>query len=60
VALAPVEVVMTRDEITQAVVAAKLERGLSWQDLADLPGLWTLTWPVDPYVARETLPLACR
>ncbi|MGC9671181.1 hypothetical protein ACNTMW_32125 [Planosporangium sp. 12N6] len=26
---------MTRDEITQAVMAAKLERGLSWQDLAD-------------------------
>jgi cyanate lyase len=26
---------MTRDEITQAVMAAKLERGLSWQELAD-------------------------
>jgi cyanate lyase len=26
---------MTRDEINQAVMAAKLARGLSWQDLAD-------------------------
>jgi cyanate lyase len=26
---------MTRDEITQSVLAAKLARGLSWQDLAD-------------------------
>jgi cyanate lyase len=26
---------MTRDEITRSVLAAKLARGLSWQDLAD-------------------------
>jgi cyanate lyase len=26
---------MTRDEISRAVMAAKLERGLSWQELAD-------------------------
>ena len=26
---------MTRDEISQAVMAAKVERGLSWQELAD-------------------------
>ncbi|GIG76538.1 hypothetical protein HC028_14375 [Planosporangium flavigriseum] len=26
---------MTREEITQSVLAAKLARGLSWQDLAD-------------------------
>lgn len=26
---------MTRDEIARAVMAAKLERGLSWQELAD-------------------------
>jgi cyanate lyase len=26
---------MTRDELGQAVMAAKVERGLSWQELAD-------------------------
>jgi cyanate lyase len=26
---------MTRDEVTESVLAAKLARGLSWQDLAD-------------------------
>jgi cyanate lyase len=26
---------VTRDEITRSVLAAKLARGLSWQDLAD-------------------------
>ena len=34
---------MTRDEVTAAIVAARLERGLSWQELADLterPVVW--------------------
>jgi cyanate lyase len=34
---------MTRDEITQSVMAAKLERGLTWQELADAiskPVVW--------------------
>lgn len=36
---------MTRDEVTQAVVAARLARGLTWQQLADAigrPVLWTI------------------
>jgi cyanate lyase len=47
---------MTRDEITQAVMAAKLQRGLSWQDLADAiskPVVWVAgalfgQHPLDP------------
>jgi cyanate lyase len=50
------EVTVTRDEVTQAVVAAKLERGLSWQDLADAvdkPLVWAVAallgqHPLDP------------
>jgi cyanate lyase len=36
---------MTREEITQAVMAAKLARGLSWQELADTiskPVVWVV------------------
>jgi cyanate lyase len=43
--MTPPEVAVTRDEITQAVIAARLERGLSWQDLADAigkPVVWTV------------------
>jgi cyanate lyase len=48
--------VMTRDEITQAVTAAKLARGLSWQELADAigkPVVWVAAallgqHPLDP------------
>jgi cyanate lyase len=29
---------MTRDEVTTAIVAARLERGITWQELADLLG----------------------
>jgi cyanate lyase len=35
---------VTRDEVTAAIVAARLERGMSWQELADLigkPAVWT-------------------
>jgi cyanate lyase len=35
---------MTRDEITERVIAARLEKGLTWQQLADSidrPALWT-------------------
>ena len=35
---------MTRDEITTAIIAARLDKGLSWQQLADAigkPVLWT-------------------
>jgi cyanate lyase len=35
---------MTRDEITEAVTAARLARGLTWQELADAigkPVVWT-------------------
>jgi cyanate lyase len=47
---------MTRDEITQSVLAAKLARGLSWQDLADAiskPVVWVVgallgQHPLDP------------
>jgi cyanate lyase len=47
---------MTRDEISRAVMAAKLERGLSWQELADSiskPVVWVAAallgrHPLDP------------
>jgi cyanate lyase len=50
------EAAMTRDEITRAAVAARLERGLTWQDLADAidkPLVWTVAallgqHPLDP------------
>jgi cyanate lyase len=45
---------MTRDEITQAVVAAKLERGLSWQDLADATGK-PLVWVVAALLGQHPL-----
>jgi cyanate lyase len=45
---------MTRDEITQAVVAAKLERGLSWQDLADAIGK-PLVWVVAALLGQHPL-----
>lgn len=35
---------MTRDEVTQQVVAARIARGISWQQLADAidrPAVWT-------------------
>jgi cyanate lyase len=37
-------VVMTREEITQQIVAARLAKGLTWQELADAvdkPVVWT-------------------
>jgi hypothetical protein len=56
VALTLSEVAMTRDEITRAVMVAKLARGLSWQDLADAvskPVVWVAAallgrYPLDP------------
>ncbi|MCW2639118.1 MAG: cyanate hydratase [Dactylosporangium sp.] len=47
---------MTRDEITQSVMTAKLARGLSWQELADAiskPAEWVVAallgqHPLDP------------
>jgi cyanate lyase len=47
---------MTREQITQAVIAAKLQRGLSWQELADAvskPVAWVAAallgqHPLDP------------
>jgi cyanate lyase len=53
---------MTREEVTRAVLAARLERGLSWQDLADAiskPVVWAVAamqgqHPLDPADA-ETL-----
>ncbi|MGC9665498.1 cyanase [Planosporangium sp. 12N6] len=47
---------MTRDEVTRAVVAARLERGLAWQALAGAigkPVVWTVAallgqHPLDP------------
>jgi cyanate lyase len=45
VAQTSVEAAMTRDEVTEAVIAARLERGLSWKDLADAidkPLVWVV------------------
>jgi cyanate lyase len=48
------EVAVTRDEITQAVVAARLERGLTWQDLADAIGK-PLVWVVAALLGQHPL-----
>ncbi|GAA1821954.1 cyanase [Planosporangium flavigriseum] len=45
---------MTRDEVTQAVVAARLERGLTWQDLADAIGK-PLVWTVAALLGQHPL-----
>jgi cyanate lyase len=45
---------MTRDEVTRAVVAARLERGLSWQDLADEIGK-PLVWTVAALLGQHPL-----
>jgi cyanate lyase len=47
---------VTRDDVTQAIAAARLERGLSWQQLADAigsPVVWVIAallgqHPLDP------------
>ena len=54
---------MTRDEITQQIVAARLARGLTWQQLADAidkPVVWTTSallgqHPIPPESARTLL-----
>jgi cyanate lyase len=51
------EVDMTRDEITQAVVAARLARGLSWQDLADAIGK-PVVWVVAALLGQHPLDVA--
>jgi cyanate lyase len=51
---------MTRDEITQQIVAARLAKGLTWQQLADAigkPAVWTTAallgqHPIPPEAAR--------
>ncbi|MCW2564092.1 MAG: cyanase [Mycobacterium sp.] len=51
---------MTRDEITQQIIAARLARGLTWQQLADAigkPVVWTTAallgqHPIPPEQAR--------
>src|SRR4051794_32317650 len=48
------EVAMTRDEVTQAVVAARLARRLSWQDLADAIGK-PVVWVVAALLGQHPL-----
>jgi cyanate lyase len=56
---------MTRDEVTEAVVAARLAQGLSWQQLADSigrPAVWTTSallgqHPIPPDEARTLVEL---
>lgn len=45
---------MTRDEVTQAVMAARLARGLSWQDLADTIGK-PVVWVVSALLGQHPL-----
>jgi cyanate lyase len=48
---------MTRDQVTQAVVEAKLTRGLSWQDLADAIGK-PVVWVVAALPGQHPLDVA--
>jgi cyanate lyase len=48
---------MTRDEVTQAVVAARLARGLSWQELADAIGK-PVVWVVAAMLGQHPLDAA--
>lgn len=48
---------MTRDEIAQSVMAAKLARGLSWQDLADSVSK-PVAWVVAGLLGKQPLDLA--
>ncbi len=56
---------MTRDEITQQIVAARLAKGLTWQQLADAVGrpvVWTTSallgqQPIPPEAGRKLVDL---
>jgi cyanate lyase len=48
---------MTRDEVTQAVVAAKLARDLSWRDLADAIGK-PVVWATAALLGQHPLDVA--
>jgi cyanate lyase len=59
------DVCMTRDEITQQIVAARLAKGLTWQQLADAidkPVVWTTSallgqQPIPPDSGRKLVEL---
>ena len=56
---------MTRDEITQQIIAARLAKGLTWQELADAvdkPAVWTTAallgqHPIPPEAGRKLVAL---
>jgi cyanate lyase len=45
---------MTRDEVTEAVVAARLARGVSWQELADAVGK-PVVWVISALLGQHPL-----
>ncbi|BCO37652.1 cyanase [Mycobacterium heckeshornense] len=47
---------MTRNEITEQIVAARLEKGLSWQELADAIGK-PVAWTTSALLGQHPIPV---